>query len=106
MNAKDIDNLKKFSFRGDRWIALGSIGMGFPSATARRLWRMGLLERQPAPPGVSRFYDYRLTSKGKEVLEESKYKGPCVYDTDGDGNCHLCARKGGCRNFGGPFETK
>ncbi len=29
----------------------------------------------------------------------------CVYDTDSDGDCHLCFLKGGCENFtGGPCQ--
>jgi hypothetical protein len=27
----------------------------------------------------------------------------CCHDTDRDGNCHLCADKGGCVPHGGPF---
>lgn len=23
-------------------------------------------------------------------------EGKCIHDTDGDGNCHLCHRRGGC----------
>jgi hypothetical protein len=30
----------------------------------------------------------------------------CAYDTDKDGDCHLCCSKGGCENIGGPFKYK
>lgn len=31
--------------------------------------------------------------------------GPqCIYDTNGDGDCHRCAAKGGCVAVGGPFD--
>ena len=30
----------------------------------------------------------------------------CVYDTNGDGDCHHCVRRGGCENMGGPFVVK
>lgn len=30
----------------------------------------------------------------------------CVYDTDGDGDCMYCARRGGCKNMGGPYESR
>lgn len=30
----------------------------------------------------------------------------CVNDTDGDGDCHLCFRRGGCVSIGGPFLRK
>jgi hypothetical protein len=28
----------------------------------------------------------------------------CIYDTDGDGNCHRCNHTGGCSAIGGPFK--
>jgi hypothetical protein len=31
---------------------------------------------------------------------------PCAYDTDGDGNCHRCVNRGGCKAIGGPFATR
>ena len=34
------------------------------------------------------------------------YAGPCAYDTDGDGNCPHCFRRGGCESVGGPFARK
>lgn len=30
----------------------------------------------------------------------------CVYDTNGDGDCQHCARRGGCKNMGGPFTFR
>lgn len=59
MNAtsKDIENAKRIP---ERWTALGAIG--FPSATARRLLRLGLIERRLAPRGLCRLWDYRRVS--------------------------------------------
>ena len=33
-------------------------------------------------------------------------ESPCVYDTDGDGDCQHCFNRGGCKNLGGPFKLK
>lgn len=30
----------------------------------------------------------------------------CAYDTDGDGDCQYCFRRGGCHAIGGPFDGK
>ena len=30
----------------------------------------------------------------------------CAYDSNGDGDCHWCANRGGCAAIGGPFEVK
>lgn len=30
----------------------------------------------------------------------------CVYDTNNDGDCQYCARRGGCKNMGGPYTFK
>lgn len=60
-----------------KWFALGAIGKypGFPSATARRLLRLGLLERRFAPMEVCRTYDYRIKDGGESqepVRERSR----------------------------------
>lgn len=51
-------------FPRDQWVALGAIS--FPSSTARRLMRLGLVERRLVV-GCSRMYDYRLTDKGRAL---------------------------------------
>lgn len=33
-------------------------------------------------------------------------KPVCVYDTDSDGDCQLCWKRGGCVAIGGPFERQ
>lgn len=34
------------------------------------------------------------------------WAGRCAYDSDGDGDCHLCVNRGGCSAIGGPFEIR
>lgn len=29
----------------------------------------------------------------------------CVFDSNGDGDCHRCHKRGGCVAFGGPFHA-
>ena len=31
---------------------------------------------------------------------------PCIYDTNGDGDCQHCFKRGGCQNMGGPYQVK
>lgn len=52
--AKDLEDAKRIP---EDWTALGAIG--FPSSTAQRLLRLGLIERKLARPGLSRMWDYR-----------------------------------------------
>lgn len=47
----------------------------------------------------------------KETVAEHSAAPPCspvrcVYDTNGDGDCQHCARRGGCKNMGGPYEVR
>ena len=66
--AKDIEAAKRIP---ERWTALGAIG--FPSATARRLLRLGLVERRMARPGMARMWDYRRVSPNdKDVANPSR----------------------------------
>ncbi len=30
----------------------------------------------------------------------------CIYDTNNDGNCQHCSKRGGCKNLGEPFEYR
>ncbi len=46
-----------------------------------------------------------VTAAQKEKAVDVKYRGPCVNDTDGDGNCHKCHRRGGCAANGGPVQS-
>lgn len=34
---------------------------------------------------------------------ESNQNQRCAFDTNGDGDCHRCVRRGGCEAIGGPF---
>ena len=42
-------------------------------------------------------------SQGKLDYYSGEFHDKCKYDTDNDGDCHLCCRKGGCKSIGGPF---
>lgn len=51
-----------------------------------------------------------LTTAGWDLVgrpgvnpEDVMTKENCLYDTNGDGDCHYCYRRGGCRKIGGPF---
>ena len=61
------DSVNLCKLPDSRWFALGSIGHGFPSATARRLERLGLLEKRfCGSHDLSRTYDWRKTDKGRQ----------------------------------------
>ncbi len=43
----------------------------------------------------------------REMAEGFAVRTPaCIYDTNNDGDCHLCFNKGGCKKNGGPFSQK
>lgn len=47
---------------------------------------------------------YECNRCGFDARPELNFK--CAYDSDGDGDCHWCANRGGCVSIGGPFEIK
>lgn len=40
---------------------------------------------------------------GPANVKHAPDKRRCRYDDDGDGDCRLCIRRGGCSAIGGPF---
>lgn len=38
----------------------------------------------------------RLMTAARDAEHAKSIAGKCVNDTDGDGDCHLCAKRGGC----------
>ena len=68
------------------------------NGVVRASWRGRLVNIPPldgvTPRGVKEYYDLEFYGEnGEDRLRE-----PCPHDTDGDGDCHLCAGKGGCFN--------
>lgn len=62
--------------------------------------------KRPSADTCEDAFIYSMMLAYRQYLSEKEAKEVsfCVRDTDGDGNCQHCYKKGGCLAIGGPFR--